>query len=111
MDLKYLSSERAKLYSRAENYPEIAEKAILEAYRQQGKVVIENGIMQKGVIIRHLLLPQGTREAMAVFDFVKQNTPEAYFSIMSQYTPLGEAESMPIINRKVTKREYEKVLG
>ncbi|MBO5020062.1 MAG: radical SAM protein, partial [Clostridia bacterium] len=110
-DLKYLSSERAKLYSRAENYPEIAEKAILEAYRQQGKVVIENGIMQKGVIIRHLLLPQGTREAIAVFDFVRQNTPEAYFSIMSQYTPLGEAESMPIINRKVTKREYEKVLG
>ena len=111
MDLKYLSSERAKLYSRAENYPEIAEKAILEAYRQQGKVVIENGIMQKGVIIRHLLLPQGTREAIAVFDFVRQNTPEAYFSIMSQYTPLGEAESMPVINRKVTKREYEKVLG
>ena len=110
MDLKYLSGDRAGLYSKAENYPEIAKKAILEAYRQQEKAVIKDGIMQKGVIIRHLLLPQGTREAMAVFDFVKCNTPNAYFSIMSQYLPLGEAENMQIINRKITNREYEKVL-
>ncbi len=110
MDLKYLSGDRAKLYSKAENYPEVAKNAILEAYRQQENPVIKDGIMQKGVIIRHLLLPQGTREAMAVFDFVKQNTPNAYFSIMRQYLPLGDAVNMPIINRKVTKREYEKVL-
>ena len=66
--------------------------------------------MQRGLIIRHLLLPQGTREAMRVFDFVRQNTPNAYFSIMSQYMPCGKAKDMPIINRRVTKREYDKVL-
>ena len=110
LDLKYLSSDRAKLYSSAADYPEVAKKAILKAYKLQDKCIIENGIMQKGVIIRHLLLPQATKEAISVFDWVNQNTPKAYFSIMSQYVPCGKAEEMPIINRKVTKREYEKVI-
>ncbi len=111
LDLKYLSRDRAKLYSLAENYPENAVKAIKQAYRMKEKSIIENGIIKQGVIIRHLLLPQGTNEAMAVFDWVRENTPEAYFSIMSQYVPCGRAQEMPIINRKVTKREYEKVLN
>ena len=110
LDLKYLSSDRAKLYSSAADYPEVAKKAILKAYKLQDKCIIENGIMQKGVIIRHLLLPQATKEAISVFDWVKENTPKAFFSIMSQYVPCGKAEEMPIINRKVTKREYEKVI-
>ena len=55
-------------------------------------------------------MPQATREAMAVFDFVRENMPTIYFSIMSQYVPLGTAVDMPIINRKVTDREYKKVL-
>ncbi len=111
LDLKYLSSERARLYSNATDYPEIAKKAIMEALRQQPNVEISNGIMQKGVIIRHLILPQGTNEAIAVFDWVKENANGAFFSIMSQYVPYGEAVNMPIINRKITKREYEKVIN
>ena len=110
LDLKYLSSDRARLYSSAADYPEVAKKAILKAYKLQDKCIIKNGIMQKGVIIRHLLLPQATKEAISVFDWVKENTPKAFFSIMSQYVPCGKAEEMPIINRKVTKREYEKVI-
>lgn len=110
-DLKYLTPERARLYSGAENYPEYAATSIAEEYRQQPECVFKNGIMQKGLIIRHLLLPQGTNEAIRVFDWVRENTPNAYFSIMSQYLPAGKAEKMPIINRRVTKREYEKVLG
>ena len=110
LDLKYLSPERAALYSGAFDYPEISKKAILEAIRQQPENVIEKGIMKKGVIIRHLLLPQGTKEAMAVFDWVRENALGAHFSIMSQYLPLGKAKEMPIINRPVTKREYEKVV-
>ncbi len=110
IDLKYLSIERAQLYSNAADYPEYATAAIKEALRQQPKSVINDNIMQKGVIIRHLLMPQGTKEAMAVFDWVRENAPTAYFSIMSQYTPFGKALSMPIINRKVTDREYNKVL-
>ena len=55
-------------------------------------------------------LPQGTREAISVFDWVYKNVPGRYFSIMSQYIPFGKADDMPPINRKITKREYEKVL-
>ncbi len=110
LDFKYISSERAKLYSSAEDYPIFAKAAIKEALRQQPVCEFENDIMQKGVIIRHLLMPQATKEAMAVFDWVSENAKTAYFSIMSQYIPFGEALNMPIINRKVTEREYNKVL-
>lgn len=89
VDFKYISNEKAKEYSLAENYPQTAKKAIEECYRQQPKCVIENGIMKKGVIVRHLILPQSTKDAMAVFDWVRENTPNAYFSIMSQYLPFG----------------------
>lgn len=110
MDLKYLSRERAALYSGAPDYPEHAAAAIRECCLQQPVCEFKDGIMKKGLIVRHLLLPQGTGEAIRVFDWVRDNTPDAYFSIMSQYTPCGRAENMPIINRRVTKREYEKVL-
>ncbi len=110
LDLKYLSQEKAHIYSNAKNYPDYAKAAIIEATRQQPECIIENGIMQKGVIVRHLLLPQATKEAMAVFDWVRKNAPNAFFSMMSQYIPQYKAEEMSPINRKVTKREYEKVL-
>lgn len=110
MDLKYLSSQKADRYSLAPDYPEIATKAIMEAYRQVSHSEFKDGIMQKGLIIRHLLLPQGTNQAIEIFNWVKENTPLAYFSIMSQYTPLENPEAFSEINRKVTKREYEKVL-
>ena len=111
MDLKYLSSDRAALYSSAPDYPEYATAAIRECYKTQPVCGFRDGIMQKGLIVRHLLLPQGTNEAIKVFDWVRDNTPNAYFSIMSQYTPCGKASDMPVINRRVTKREYEKVLA
>ncbi len=111
LDLKYLSNDRAFLYSGANDYPETAKQTVNEALRQQPKCIIKNGIMQRGVIIRHLILPQGTSEAIAVFDWVRENAANAYFSIMSQYTPCHKAKDMPIINRKITNREYEKVLN
>ena len=111
MDLKYISSDRARLYSGAADYPEFAKAAVSECCRQQPDCVFDSeGIMQKGVIVRHLILPQGTGEAISVFDWVRENTPSAYFSIMSQYVPCGRAEDYPVINRRITKREYEKVL-
>lgn len=110
LDFKYWRNDKAEKYSRVADYPNIAKKAIIEAYRQQNECVFSDGIMQKGVIIRHLILPQATKEAMAVFDWVKANTPKAYFSIMSQYTPNENLSEFPEINRKVTKREYQKVL-
>ena len=110
MDLKYMSEDRAKKYSLAKDYPKIAQKALLEAYRQQPECILKDGIMQKGVIVRHLILPLGTNDAISVFDFVRKNMPDAYFSIMSQYTPCGNLEDFKELNRKLTKREYNKVL-
>ena len=112
MDFKYLSPERAARYSGAEDYPAVAAAAIAECARQQDRCVFDaDGILQKGLIVRHLLLPQGTREAIGIFEWVRSNAPGAYFSIMSQYVPLGQAAHDPVIGRRVTAREYEKVLG
>lgn len=111
MDFKYMAEERAQKYSCAKDYPIVAMNAIDEAYRQVGKCEFDNDIMKKGIIIRHLLLPQGTNDAISIFNWVKENTPNAYFSIMSQYTPMPNCEKFPEINRKITKREYEKVLS
>lgn len=110
MDFKYDDEAKAKLFSFAPDYPSICKNALLECYRQQSECVFEDGIMQKGVIVRHLLLPQSTRDAIAIFDWVIQNMPNAYFSLMSQYLPLYKAQNMPIINRKITAREYNKVV-
>lgn len=111
IDLKTVSPDKAVKYLSAPDYPEIAKAAIKECYSYQPKCVMKNRIMQKGVIVRHLLMPQGTADAINVFDWVRDNTPNAYFSIMSQYIPSGRATDDHIINRRVTKREYEKVLS
>lgn len=112
LDFKYIDSSKSKMYSFAENYPQICKLALCEAYRQQSECVFDsNGIMHKGVIVRHLLMPQATRDAIEIFNLVKENTPNAYFSLMSQYVPIGRAVDMPIINRTVTAREYNKVVN
>lgn len=111
MDFKYIDSQKATLYSNATDYPIICKEALLEAYLQQSSCVFsDDGIMQKGVIVRHLLMPQATRDAIAIFDWVRINMPNAFFSIMSQYVPLYKAKNIPVINRKITVREYNKVL-
>ncbi len=109
-DFKYMSCERARAYSSAADYPQVCKAAILEAVRQQQNCIFQDGIMKKGVIVRHLLLPQATREAIEIFDWVRNNAPSAYFSIMSQYVPCGKALNMPVINRRITAREYNKVI-
>lgn len=100
-DLKYLSSDRAEKYSGAADYPQVAAAAIREMYRQVGPVVLEDGLIKRGVIIRHLLLPGGLKEAKAVMDWVAGNFPDGavLFSLMSQYVPLGRANEFPEINR------------
>ncbi len=109
IDFKYIDSKKAADYSFAPDYPQIAEKAVIECINQKGSAVIQNGIMKSGVIVRHLLLPSSTRDAIKIFDFVKDNASDAYLSLMGQYVPLYGAQKFPEINRKITKREYEKV--
>ena len=110
IDYKYTESEKAEEYSFAPDYPQIVTEAIKECYRQKPECIIEKGIMKKGVIVRHLVLPQNTKTAMEVFDFIYKNTPNAYFSLMSQYLPFGEAVNHKVLGRKITQREYDKVV-
>ena len=110
LDFKYLSPSRAAKYSAAPDYPTAAKKALLTAYQMRPECVFDGNLMTRGVIVRHLLLPLATREAMEIFDFVRQNTPNAFFSLMSQYTPCGRAGEYKELSRAVTAREYEKVL-
>ncbi len=109
-DLKYISPEKSARYSGAGDYFRYAAAAIETACRLTGEPMFdENGLLQRGVIVRHLLLPQATNEAIAVFDWVHEHAPQAIFSLMAQYVPSGKAAQYPEINRKITKREYEKV--
>lgn len=111
MDMKYRSGERALKYSKAKDYPEASANALLKC----AEVIKENvfdseGIMQRGLIIRHLIMPQGTNDAIEVIKWVEQNVPWAVLSLMSQYTPHGNLTDFKEINRKITPREYNKVL-
>ncbi len=109
-DMKYADNATAARYSGAENYVETAQAAILEMARQTGPVQMQEGILQRGTIVRHLILPGNTRNSIAVLDWLKQNLPQGVLvSLMAQYIPCGRSSDFPEINRKITKREYEKV--
>ena len=106
-DLKYLDEAGAARYSGAPDYPERAKAAILEMYRQTGPCVEEDGLLCRGVVIRHLLLPGRLAQAKAVMDWVAEQFPPGavYFSLMSQYTPWGRAAEYPEIDRKLRRAE------
>ncbi len=111
-DLKYISPDRGKKYSLAENYFDFAAPAIKEMIRQTGSPIIdENGIMKKGTIIRHLILPKNTNQSVQIIKWLNENVShDTYISLMAQYTPVIHNEKYPELNRGITEREYEKVL-
>lgn len=111
-DFKYYSSELARKYSRAPDYPQAAKTALREMVRQAGAPVFdENGMMNSGVIVRHLLLPGYEKDSERVIEYLfKTYGNDIYISIMSQFTPLENVKSYPEINRKVTKKEYDRLL-
>ena len=106
-DLKYLDPDTAKRYSLAEDYPDVACAAIREMVRQTGPVVLEDGLLKRGVVIRHLILPGQVNAAKAVMDWVGENfgRGEVLFSLMSQYTPWGDLSAHSEIDRKLRKGE------
>lgn len=109
-DLKYSDNALAKRLSKVDNYFEIATNAIKEMYRQVGKAQFnENGIMQKGMIIRHLVLPNHILNSRRVLKWINDNMNEVYVSIMAQYFPTYKAKEIEDINRKLTKEEYKKI--
>ncbi len=110
-DLKYFSNEKSQKYAKCPDYFEKASKALLEMHRQQPKTVIENGIIQKGLIIRHLILPSNVDESKNILLWIKENLPnDIYISLMSQYTPYGKIDGIKELNRRLTTAEYSKVV-
>lgn len=110
-DLKYFYDELGKEYSKVNNYFEIATKAIKEMYRQVGTPQLDdNGIMKKGLMIRHLILPNQVENSKQVLKWIKENIDNNVFvSIMAQYFPTYKAKEIEGLNRKLTKEEYEEV--
>lgn len=112
-DFKYYSSERSGRYSCAPDYFQVASKAILDMYRQVGKTIFnKDGIMTKGLMIRHMVLPKGVSDTIEVLRWIKKNLPldDILISVMSQYTPFYHSSDFPEINRRLTQKEYDRVL-
>lgn len=110
-DLKYYYDDLAKKYSKVDNYFEIATKAIQEMYRQVGTPVLdENGVMKKGLMIRHLILPNEVQNSKKVLKWIKENIDSnVYVSIMAQYFPTYKAKEDKYLNRKLTNKEYSEI--
>ncbi len=121
-DFKYMEPETAARYSKAPDYPEAAKAALEEMVRQmetarfsEGRTELavfdEEGMMKKGIIVRHLLLPNHLKNAKAVVKYVYESYKgQVYLSLMNQYTPLPQVKDWPELNRRVTKREYERLV-
>lgn len=111
-DDKYLDSETAEAYSHAPDYPEVAEAAIREMYRQTGPVQLDdNGLMRRGVLVRHLVLPEHIgaskkliRKLLAAYE------DRILLSVMSQYTPMGRFQEHPELERKLKRSEYKRIV-
>ena len=112
-DMKYSDANLAAKLSAAPDYVETAKAAIFEMYRQVGPAVIEDGIMKKGMIVRHLVLPGQIDNSLGVLDWFSETFPkeDVLFSLMSQYVPVGKAKTMPPFDRTVTEEEYDAVLS
>lgn len=111
-DFKYSDDALAKRFSNCDNYSTITVKAIGEMLLQCPTPTFDdNGIIQKGVIIRHLVLPNHTKNSIGVLRIIKEHFGDSVLlSLMSQYTPYAKAKDIPELNRKITTREYDKVL-
>ncbi len=113
-DFKYMEGEKAAKYSSgAETYPEVTKNALLEMHRQVGVAhSAENGLMKKGLMIRHLVMPNNVSGSNKVIDWIVKNLPiDTFVNIMSQYTPVYQAKDYNEIARRITREEYEEVVN
>lgn len=111
-DIKYSDNSLSKKYSNVSNYFETAQNAVLEMFKQTGPYKFDkNGILQKGVIIRHLIMPGNIENSFGVIDWVSKTFPKGsvLFSLMSQYTPVQELNDFPELCRTLSKKEYNSV--
>ena len=111
-DFKYMDAERARRYSRAPDYPEVAKQALAEMVRQVPEARWDaQGMMQSGIIVRHLLLPGGREDSMAVVRYLFITYGHRiYMSLMNQYTPVYQGTEYPELHRRIRRREYERIV-
>lgn len=110
-DLKYISPELSSKYSGARHYFECAGEALREMLRQTGPVELdEDGIIQRGTIVRHLILPGCVEDSLAILDWIANELPGAWVSLMAQYLPFGNVEETDALNRRLTREEYDRVV-
>lgn len=112
-DFKYMNEELAKEYSNASDYPEVAKQAIAEMVRQVGEATFdERGMMQKGVIVRHLMLPGELLDSKRIIRYLHETYGERIFiSMMSQYTPMPRVAEHPKLGKKIRKKSYDTLLN
>jgi len=112
-DLKYYSNILSKKFSKANDYFKHATQAILEMYRQVGVPHFNHdGILENGLVIRHLILPGCIEDTKKILLWIKNNLPkEIYISLMGQYTPFYKAKNYPELNRTITQQEYEEAIN
>lgn len=110
-DMKYSNNAVAKKFSSAPDYFEVSKKAVKEMYRQVGDLKVEKGVAKRGLIIRHLVLPDGLAGSEAIFDFiVKELSPDTYVNIMAQYYPCHMASNFSELTKRITYGEYTDAL-
>ncbi|MCM1187575.1 MAG: radical SAM protein [Lachnoclostridium sp.] len=112
-DIKYYSPQLSAEYSHAPDYFEKASAALAEMVRQVGAPVFDasSGLMKRGVIVRHMILPENTKDSKKILRYLYEtHKNDIYVSIMNQYTPMPQVCSIPVLNRKVTEAEYLRVL-
>ena len=111
-DLKYMDSNLSRRYSNAPDYFEIASSAIAQMYNQAGMPEVDSdGMLKKGLIVRHLVLPGYTADSKNVIRYLYETyANNIFYSIMNQYTPLFHVEAYPEINRRITESEYDEVV-
>jgi len=112
-DFKYADPARAKKYSGAENYPEVARAALKEMHRQVGDLLIDKrGIAMRGLLVRHLVLPEGIAGTAKIVKFIAEEiSKNTYINIMDQYHPCYKAFDHPPLNRRITAKEYAEALN
>jgi len=110
-DMKYSDNAPAEKYSNARDYFEINKKAVEEMHRQVGGLETEKGIAKKGILIRHLVLPENLSGSRKIFEFiVNKLSPDTYVNIMAQYYPCHSAHKFPEIGRRITHKEYSEAI-
>jgi len=110
-DVKYSSSEKAKKYSDAPGYFEVVKIALKEMHRQVGDLVVENGVAKRGLLVRHLVLPNGIAGSEEVLKFLAEEiSRNTFVNVMDQYYPAFRAFEFPELSRRITRKEHKRIV-